>query len=78
MGAGGHKDLGLGNEDTFLSGAGGLSPNTGLKLTNREIMTELKSDVQPTEPPRRPKWEEPFILAWEAGGELYQLNVRRR
>ena len=29
-------------------------PDTGLKLTNREIMTQLKSDAQPTEPPGCP------------------------
>ena len=31
-------------------------PDTGLKLTDREIVTWLKSDAQPTAPPRRP-WE---------------------
>ena len=29
-------------------------PNAGLKLTDREIVTWLKSDAQPTAPPRRP------------------------
>ena len=30
-------------------------PDTGLELTDREIVTWLKSDAQPTAPPRRPK-----------------------
>ena len=29
-------------------------PDAGLKLTDREIVTWLKSDAQPTEPPKRP------------------------
>ena len=29
-------------------------PDAGLKLTDREIVTWLKSDAQPTAPPRRP------------------------
>ena len=29
-------------------------PNTGLELTDREIVTWLKSDASPTAPPRRP------------------------
>ena len=29
-------------------------PDVGLKLTDREIVTWLKSDAQPTAPPRRP------------------------
>ena len=29
-------------------------PDVGLEFTNREIMTWAKTDVQPTEPPRRP------------------------
>ena len=29
-------------------------PDAGLKLTEREIVTWLKSDAQPTAPPRRP------------------------
>ena len=30
-------------------------PDTGLELTDREIVTWLKSDAQPTAPPRRPQ-----------------------
>ena len=29
-------------------------PDVGLELTDREIVTWLKSDAQPTAPPRRP------------------------
>ena len=29
-------------------------PDAGLELTGREIVTWLKSDAQPTAPPRRP------------------------
>ena len=29
-------------------------PDAGLELTDREIVTWLKSDAQPTAPPRRP------------------------
>ena len=29
-------------------------PDAGLELRDREIVTWLKSDAQPTEPPRRP------------------------
>ena len=29
-------------------------PDAGLELTDREIVTWLKLDAQPTEPPRRP------------------------
>ena len=29
-------------------------PDAGLELPDREIVTWLKSDAQPTEPPRRP------------------------
>ena len=32
-------------------------PDVGLELTDREIVTWLKSDTQPTAPPRRPKPE---------------------
>ena len=32
-----------------------IEPDVRLELTDREIMTELKSDAQLTEPPRRPK-----------------------
>ena len=31
-------------------------PDVGLELTDREIVTWLKSDAQPTAPPRRPKY----------------------
>ena len=30
-------------------------PDAGLELTDREIVTWLKSDAQPTAPPRHPK-----------------------
>ena len=30
-------------------------PDAGLEFTDREIVTWLKSDAQPTAPPRRPK-----------------------
>ena len=30
-------------------------PDAGLELTDREIVTWLKSDAQPTAPPRRPR-----------------------
>ena len=29
-------------------------PNLGLKLMNRKIITKLKSDTKPTEPPSHP------------------------
>ena len=54
--------LGRGREregDT-KSGAGSrlwavsTEPDTGLELTNREIMSLTEADAQPTEPPRRP------------------------
>ena len=32
----------------------GPQPDAGLELTDREIVTWLKSDAQPTAPPRRP------------------------
>ena len=51
---------GAGREGDTESAAGSRlravspEPDAGLELTNREIMTEPKSDPQPTEPPRRP------------------------
>ena len=33
----------------------GPEPDAGLEPTDREIVTWLKSDAQPTAPPRRPK-----------------------
>ena len=35
-------------------------PAVGLELTDREIVTWLKSDAQPTAPPRRPN-QIPFL-----------------
>ena len=32
-------------------------PDAGLELTDREIVTWLKSDTQPTAPPRRPPFD---------------------
>ena len=43
------------SEAGFRLRAVGTEPDTGLKPTNGEItISELKSDAQPTEPPRRP------------------------
>ena len=40
-------------------------PDAGLELTDREIVTWLKSDAQPTEPPRRP--QNPLFLTRSQG-----------
>ena len=46
-------------------------PDAGLELTDREIMTWLKSDAQPTAPPRRPPTL-PFLI--EVSAQVYLSN----
>ena len=50
----------------------GTEPDAGLELTNVRSRPELKSDAQPTEPPRRPN---PlfFKLVWLTHSQVIPL-----
>ena len=53
-GGGAERDRNTESETGSGLRAVSTEPDAGLELTDREIVTWLKSDAQPTAPPRRP------------------------
>lgn len=53
-------------------------PDAGLELPDREIVTWLKSEAQPTAPPRRPR-KKYFLIEIESRNEVFLfLHSRKR